>query len=87
MASSPSGAVREVGIQEAKTHLSRLVERVAAGEQVTITRRGEAVAVLSPPPRDGRRQLGWAPGAVVVHDGFDDPLPDEDVLFGGPIEP
>lgn len=35
-----------VGAYEAKTHLSRLLDRVAEGETVTITRHGHAVAVL-----------------------------------------
>ncbi len=38
-----------VGAFEAKTHLSRLLDRVAEGEEITITRHGEPVAVLVPP--------------------------------------
>ncbi len=38
----------EVGIFEAKTHLSALLERVAQGEEITITRHGSAVARLVP---------------------------------------
>jgi prevent-host-death family protein len=41
-------AMREVGAFEAKTHLSELLAAVEAGESITITRRGKAVAVLSP---------------------------------------
>jgi prevent-host-death family protein len=37
-----------VGLFEAKTHLSALVERVAQGEEITITKHGVAVAVLAP---------------------------------------
>ena len=37
-----------VGAYEAKTHLSRLLERVAHGEWITITRHGQPVAVLKP---------------------------------------
>lgn len=40
--------MREVGAFEAKTHLSELLAAVEAGETVTITRRGRAVARLSP---------------------------------------
>jgi prevent-host-death family protein len=40
--------MREVGAFEAKTHLSELLAAVEAGESITITRRGKAVAVLSP---------------------------------------
>jgi prevent-host-death family protein len=38
----------EVGAYEAKTHLSRLLERVEAGERITLTRRGRPVAMLVP---------------------------------------
>jgi len=41
-----------VGASEAKTHLSQLLDEVAAGETVTITRRGEPVARLVPPSDD-----------------------------------
>ena len=37
-----------VGAYEAKTHLSRLLERVAKGEWITITKHGQPVAVLKP---------------------------------------
>ena len=37
-----------VGAYEAKTHLSRLLDRVAKGEQITITRHGVPVAMLIP---------------------------------------
>jgi prevent-host-death family protein len=39
---------KEVGLFDAKTHLSELVERVASGEEITITKRGAAVARLVP---------------------------------------
>lgn len=39
-----------VGSYETKTHLPSLLERVARGERITITRHGVAVAVLVPPP-------------------------------------
>ncbi len=38
-----------VGAYEAKTHLSKLLERVIKGEQITITRHGVPVAILQPP--------------------------------------
>jgi prevent-host-death family protein len=37
-----------VGAYEAKTHLSSLLERVAKGESITITRHGQPVAVMQP---------------------------------------
>jgi prevent-host-death family protein len=72
-----SHMTKSVGVHEAKTHLSRLLEDVAAGEQVVITRRGEPVASLVPPPRSEPRQLGVDRGRFVVPEDFDDPLPDD----------
>jgi prevent-host-death family protein len=68
---------KSVGVHEAKTHLSRLLEDVAAGEDVIITRRGEEVAHLTPVRRSSARQLGIDRGRFVVPDDFDAPLPDE----------
>lgn len=48
--------MKEIGTFEAKTHLSALLDEVARGEEVVITRRGIAVARLVPagrPRRDG----------------------------------
>ncbi len=42
--------MRTVGSYEAKTHLPRLLDEVAKGEEITITRHGVPVAVLVPPP-------------------------------------
>jgi len=67
---------KSVGVHEAKTHLSRLLEDVAAGEEVTITRRGQAVARLVP-AREARRRFGVDRGAFTVPDDFDAPLPDD----------
>ena len=41
--------MESVGTFEAKTHLTRLLERVAKGERIVITNRGKAVAMLVPP--------------------------------------
>jgi prevent-host-death family protein len=49
---------RSVGVHEAKTHLSRLLADVAAGEQIVITRRGEAVASLVPATGVATRNFG-----------------------------
>ncbi len=42
-----------VGSYEAKTHLPQLLERVARGEKILITRHGQAVAMLVPPDVEG----------------------------------
>ena len=67
-----------VNIHEAKTHLSRLLEKVGQGEEVVIARSGKPVArlvaVTDPPPR---RLPGSAKDSLWVSDDFDDPLPEE----------
>jgi prevent-host-death family protein len=40
--------MREIGAFEARTHLSALLEAVAGGEEIVITRRGKPVARLAP---------------------------------------
>jgi prevent-host-death family protein len=66
---------KSVGVHEAKTHLSRLLERVSAGEEIVITRRGEEVARLVPVRAAGARRLGIDRDRYVVPDDFDAPLP------------
>ena len=70
----------EVNVHEAKTHLSRLLARVAAGEEVVIAKAGKPVARLVPVGAPKRaRTLGRDKGKVVIADDFDGPLP-EDLL-------
>lgn len=67
-----------VNMHEAKTHLSRLVNRVVAGEEIVIARGGKAVAKLVPvevPESD--RIPGLDAGKIWVADDFDAPLPDD----------
>ena len=49
----PEKAPQSCGVYEAKTRLSELIERVAAGEEVVITRHGTPVARLVPPAAEG----------------------------------
>ena len=73
-----------VNIHEAKTHLSRLVERAEAGEEILIARAGRPVARLVPlGTRTAVRQPGLWRGQVRIHPGFDDPDPDLLGLFEG----
>jgi prevent-host-death family protein len=66
----------EVNIHEAKTHLSRLLRKVAEGEEVTISRAGVPVAKLVAAPRAQRqRPLGAMEGQIYIADDFDAPLP------------
>jgi len=67
----------EVGVHEAKTHLSKLLRRVALGEEITIRNGGRAVARLVPVKPGSRREFGLDRGRFDVPDDFDAPLPDE----------
>lgn len=71
----------DVGIHEAKTHLSKLLRRVALGEEVTIRNGGRAVARLVPVVSGDSRRFGRDRDLVEVAEDFDAPLPD-DVLGG-----
>ena len=71
-----------VNIHEAKTHLSRLLADVAAGEEIVIAKAGKPVARIVPVAgQRPERVLGIDKGRVVINDDFDEPLPD-DVLAG-----
>ncbi len=70
-----------VNIHNAKTHLSRLVDRAAAGEDIVIARAGKPVARLTRierPTDEGPRQPGMFAG-LTVPETFFDPLPDEEL--------
>jgi len=70
--------VKTFNIHEAKTHLSRLLKRVATGEEVVIAKSGRPVARLVPVgPSKGERVLGSQKGKFVVPEDFDTPLPEE----------
>jgi prevent-host-death family protein len=65
-----------VNIHEAKTHLSRLVERAAAGEEIVIARNGRPVArLIGLQEDDSPRVPGSMRGLITIADDFDDPLP------------
>ena len=69
-----------VNVHEAKTHLSRLLERVAAGEEIIISKANKPMAKLAPlskPQMD--RVPGLDKGVIQIPDDFDAPLP-QDVL-------
>lgn len=70
----------KVNIHEAKTHLSKLIERASRGEEVIIARAGKPVARLTAilPVKRGR-QFGAMKGKAVVHDEFFEPLPKQEL--------
>ena len=77
----------EVNIHEAKTHLSRLLEKVQQGEEVVIAKAGKPIAKLvkiekeKPKPR----KFGTARGMIKFYPGWDDPITEEE-LFGKRLE-
>lgn len=81
--------MHQVNIHEAKTHLSRLLEEVEAGEEVVIARNGKPVARLVPAQqaRRPRKPGGWE-GKVWLAEDFGE-TPDDiiDTFYHGPIEP
>jgi prevent-host-death family protein len=70
---------RTINIHDAKTHLSRIVEEVAAGgEEVVIAKAGKPVARLVPLETTRvRKKLGRLKGVFRVPDDFDAPLPND----------
>ena len=65
-----------INIHEAKTHLSRIVEEVAAGAEVIIAKAGRPVARLVPlEPAVKKKNLGLLRGAFSMPENFDAPLP------------
>lgn len=79
----------EVNIHEAKTHFSRLLQRVAAGEEVTIARAGvpvaRLVAIKKKPLK--KRPMGMDRGKVWIAEDFNAPLPDDllKAFYGGEL--
>jgi prevent-host-death family protein len=70
--------MRMVNMHAAKTHLSRLVNEVAAGEEIVIAKAGKPMARLLPfEPRREPRQPGLLKGQIWIADDFDEPLPEE----------
>ncbi len=67
----------KINIHEAKTHLSRLVEDVAGGQEILIAKGGRAMARLVPLGRDFTpRRLGLMKGKLRIADDFDRSLED-----------
>lgn len=65
-------------LNEAKSPLSRLVDRAAGGEEIIIARSGKPVARLGPlRQRSAPRQPGGWQGRVYISEDFDEPLPPE----------
>jgi prevent-host-death family protein len=79
-------ASMEVNIHEAKTHLSRLLQRVAAGEEITISRAGVPVAkLIAAGPKSSSRPMGMDRGKIWIADDFDAPDREIESLFYAPL--
>jgi prevent-host-death family protein len=79
--------VRTVNIHEAKTHLSQLIEKAIAGEEVVIAKAGKPLVrliALEPPPPKNR--IGFLKGQVTVPDDIKTPFAEdiEEMFYGNP---
>ena len=68
-----------VNVHEAKTHLSRLLARVEAGEEVVIARNGKPVARLVEFSPRGKPRFGSWRGRIALDDSFFEPLPEDEL--------
>jgi len=76
----------EVNVHEAKTHLSRLLKQVAAGEEITISRAGVPVArMIAAHTRSSSRPMGMDKGKIWMAHDFDRLDPGLEALFFAPI--
>jgi prevent-host-death family protein len=75
-----------VSVHEAKTHLSRLLKQVMAGEEVVITNNKIVVARIVPPDNVPEKPLlGRMKGQFELGEGFFEPLPDGELRAWGMI--
>ena len=75
-----------INIHEAKTQLSKLLSRVALGEEITIANRGVPVAKLIPyksSEAEGNRQPGRLAGQIIISDDFNKEDEEINRLFYG----
>lgn len=67
-----------VNMHDAKTHFSRLINRVESGEEIIIAKAGKPVARIVPlTGGTKKREPGSAKGRIVIDKSFFEPLPDE----------
>jgi prevent-host-death family protein len=77
----------EVNVHHAKTHLSKLIERVENGEEVIIARNGKPAVKLVPVETAGPQSLiGALKGKIILSEDFHLPDPEiEDLFYNGPL--
>lgn len=67
-----------VNVHEAKTHFSKLLNRVGSGEEIIIAKAGKPVARILPVTKKiKKRSPGTAKGLIIIKDSFFEPLPDD----------
>ena len=73
--------MRTVNVHETKTHLSRMLAEIEAGESFVIARAGKPVARLiameEKPPASGKRRMGFLKGQFVAPDDIKEPFREE----------
>ncbi|HEV3309064.1 MAG TPA: type II toxin-antitoxin system Phd/YefM family antitoxin [Chloroflexota bacterium] len=74
---SSSRPEKIVNVHAAKTHLSRLLEEVHAGEEIIIAKAGKPYARLVPFEPRGKRKLGFL--NIQISDAFFEPLPEDEL--------
>jgi prevent-host-death family protein len=67
---------KQIGVFEAKTRLSELLQRVKKGQVYVISKRGQPVAELRPVAPSIGLEFGSDAGRIVIREDFDAPLPD-----------
>ena len=85
MATAPKHKPAVVNVHESKTHFSKLLERVARGETITIAKANRPVARLGPLPVP--RRWGAAKGLIWMSEDFDAPMPEFEADFCGESKP
>jgi prevent-host-death family protein len=86
--------MKQVNIHEAKTHLSRLLEEVAAGAEIIIAKAGKPCArLMAVDAAPQKKKSAWQIAEELnfkgkILPGFDDPLTDEDLYdyLGGKFQ-
>lgn len=78
-----------INVHEAKTHLSRLMEKVSKGESFIIAKAGKPIGKLVPldeAETPKKRRIGFMKGEIVVPDDFDTVMADEieEMFYGNP---
>ncbi|WP_103061605.1 type II toxin-antitoxin system Phd/YefM family antitoxin [Actinomyces qiguomingii] len=69
----------QVSVAEAEAHLSELLDRVEAGEEITVARGGRPIATLKAVVSEGRRTFGARPDLKVPDEFFFEPLPEDEL--------